>query len=495
MKKNVTAALLIAGVFFTLSLFVNANVLLDFDVKNNIDVCLESESEVYFEGMGTKESPYVLSTAQNLVDLSNLVNDGVSAYSGAYYILANDIDMTGIELAPIGGKPAVQITSDGTEKNVINTFSGNFNGNGHSVRNVEINAALYKYIGFFGYGKNASVDNLRLENISVSCENTDALYAGSLFGVYDSDERDIDLHIKNCYVNGNLTVKADRMMYVGGLVGYNRIIHNTAIIENCYVDANIDAYSKVGVIAGGFVGEIASGADISKCIVVGNINAESKSSLLYVGGVVGKAKNNDWFSDYDEWLGLSAPKSVVVTAGEEAVLQGDDTYVNIYNVAASVEFAENGEVGNIVADGFSDVPITVKSCYYDLQFGVNGSINSQNGVGKEKSELFSKKFLTEKLGFDFARTWTMISGEPDLVSYRYIDCDLDGDVLNINLVGAGNSTVFAAVYCDNRISNVKVIPYADEAVPVLLSGIDYDYITLIVLDSNLSPLCDSVVVD
>ncbi len=492
MKRRLIASLLTTGMIFVLTLFVNADIVLDFDVDNNIEMSLQNETETYFSGLGTKEQPYVISTSQNLVDLSTLVNEGNDTYSSAYYSLANDIDMSGIDFVPIGGKMAIQTINETTQKYVINHFGGNFNGNGYAIRNVNISAPLYKYIGFFGYGKNASVDNLRLENISVTGENQQALYAGTLFGVYDGDDSDADLHIKNCYVNGELSVESEKKLCAGGIIGYNRVKYNTSIIEDCYIDININASSSVMIMSGGLIAEIESGVDISKCVVVGTINTNTYKSL-HIGGVVGYAANNDWMvSDYDEWHGLS--ESIVVIAEEEASLQGSTTYVSICDVVSSVDFAETGKVGNIVAYVDSDNPVTVESCYYDSQYEVTGTIGSENGTAKTNSELFDKEFLSQTVGLDFARTWKKISGELDLASYT-IDYSLNGDNINVTVDGATNATVFAAPYSGGRIGTVKVAPYTGVTVPISFAGVEYDYVVLIVLDSNLSPLCEAVIVD
>ena len=493
MKRKLIALFLVTFFLVTTAICANAEIILDFDVENDARAVLAETTETYFEGLGTKEQPYIISTPQHLVNLSTLVNSGDETYSSAYYILANDIDMTGIDFVSIGGTMAIKTVSETTQKYVINHFGGNFNGNGYAIRNVNITAPLYKYVGFFGYGQNASVDNLRLENISISCENQQALYAGALFGVYDGMGNDADLHIKNCYVDGAISVESTKKLCAGGLIGYNRVKYNTAIIEDCYTDVDIQAGSKVMVYAGGFIAEIESGADISKCVIVGTINTTTNKNLN-IGGVAGYAANNDWLvSDYNEWVGLTE-SIVTVTASEEASLQSETTYVTISKVVSSVDFAETGKVSNVIAYVDSDSTITVEDCYYDLQYKVTDTLGALGGVGKTNSELFSKAFLSGTIGLDFARTWKKTGGVLDLASYS-ISYSLSGDIVNVTLDGVESATVFAIPYSGGRIGTTKVVPYTGETVPVSFAGVEYDYIVLMALDSGLSSLCESVIID
>lgn len=77
-------------------------------------------------GNGTKESPFEISTAEQLYNFSEFVNSG-NSLKNKYVELTNDIDMSSIKnFKPIG-----------FEVNPFQ-FQGIFNGNGYAIKNLEI---------------------------------------------------------------------------------------------------------------------------------------------------------------------------------------------------------------------------------------------------------------------------------------------------------------------------------------------------------------------
>lgn len=77
-------------------------------------------------GNGTQESPFEISTAEQLYNFSEFVNSG-NSLKNKYVVLTNDIDMSSIKnFKPIG-----------FEVNPFQ-FKGIFNGNGYAIKNLEI---------------------------------------------------------------------------------------------------------------------------------------------------------------------------------------------------------------------------------------------------------------------------------------------------------------------------------------------------------------------
>lgn len=93
-----------------------------------------------FEGAGTSESPYKISTAADLAKLAELVNAGES-FCGKYFELQNDLDLSGY----VSGEGWMPI---GTS---INPFMGIFDGNVYEIANLTINRANSSIQGLFGY--------------------------------------------------------------------------------------------------------------------------------------------------------------------------------------------------------------------------------------------------------------------------------------------------------------------------------------------------------
>ena len=134
------------------------------------------------------------------------------------YQLANDIDMSKYyNFEPIGNE------NDGA-------FTGSFDGNGHTIKNLPLDYDTYKYVGLFGY-LDGPVYNVTLENVDVKSSR----YGGGIAGYADTNGT-----IRNCAVSGMVTVKNSYFStYSGGIVGYSN-----AEITDCENSAYIVGLSS-----------------------------------------------------------------------------------------------------------------------------------------------------------------------------------------------------------------------------------------------------------
>lgn len=151
-------------------------------------------------------------TADQLMDFAVIVNEG---YKDADAILEADIDLDGYTWTPIG------VTAMG--EGVTNGYTGNFDGNGHVIRNVTFATPVSAMAaGIFGTVQSGgTVRNLGVENLSFDDDTYDHR-AGGIAGQLLADST-----ISDCYVS-NSTVKASSRV-VGGIVGMNN-----GTVKNCY---------------------------------------------------------------------------------------------------------------------------------------------------------------------------------------------------------------------------------------------------------------------
>ena len=101
----------------------------------------------------------VIKTAEDLQNINNNLS--------GRYILMNDIDLSGIDWTPIGAK----------ENSFTGGFSGEFNGNGFTISNLNVNKELFEsgdeeysasqYIGLFGGLVGAKVINVNIANAEI----------------------------------------------------------------------------------------------------------------------------------------------------------------------------------------------------------------------------------------------------------------------------------------------------------------------------------------
>ncbi len=142
-------------------------------------------------------------------------------------------------------------------------FSGDFEGGGHTISNVKLNANGSDY-GFFRYlGKNAIVNDLKISGDITSdgsCKNI-----GGIVGVNYGT-------IGNSSFEGTVEGKTA----VGAIAGNNK---STGKIVNCKSKAAVTATNQTGGIAGNNEGLI------SECISESNINTEELQTTMDIGGV------------------------------------------------------------------------------------------------------------------------------------------------------------------------------------------------------------------
>ena len=169
---------------------------------------------VEIEGDGSEVDPYLIKTENQLQALCA----GELPLKGRnYYVLANDIVLTGENWTPVGG-------------NNMDAFGGVFDGQGHTISGLKLSGRNERYTGLFGEN-NGTICNLTVAgNIEAVSE------AGILAGCNNG-------RIENCSVSGTVSSTGSH----GGMVGLNS---NKGVIENSTASAEISGTGE----AGGFVG-------------------------------------------------------------------------------------------------------------------------------------------------------------------------------------------------------------------------------------------------
>lgn len=195
------------------------------------------------QGDGTEESPFLIYTADDLLNIAFELD--------SYSILMNDIDLEGAEWTPVGS--------------VNVPFSGNFNGNGYTIKNFTITQSASKNVGFFGTINNAVIEKLTIEDAYVSGDTNVGALVGCVSGT--------DYVIRDCNViKGSVTGDIS----VGGLIGATSSASTTAII-GCSANTTV---TGTGKYTGGLVGSLYG--SLVSCYTQGTV-----SGVTNVGGIVG----------------------------------------------------------------------------------------------------------------------------------------------------------------------------------------------------------------
>ncbi len=239
-----TAEMKTLATFSDASWDISANV----NYLNNGYPYLSGTSPVWYiaskfaDGDGTELDPYQIETWIHL----NNVRD----YLSSYFILNADLSDADGDYGDYGDS----WTPIGTNEN---RFSGNFDGNNHTISDLIVNLLSTNYVGLFGY-VTGDISNVGLIDVNI----TGNQYVGGLVGRSNEE-------ITNSYSTGSVTGS----VYTGGLVGQT---HGT-------ISSSYSAVSVIGgYYVGGLVGDQVAGT-ISNSYSTGSVSGSNG-----VGGLVGQ---------------------------------------------------------------------------------------------------------------------------------------------------------------------------------------------------------------
>ena len=281
------------------------------------------------------------------------------------YVLANDIDMTGRSFVPFG---IVNNTS-------VSKFTGTFDGQGHTIKGLKYDVSDKGEVGLFSQTDNATIKNLIIEG---------------------------------AHFNGNANV--------GGIVGK---MYRTTITDCAVLDSYIEGRDHVGAIAGEIsqtkVGDSYEGGTITNCFS----DARIKTREFQAGGMLGTihcgtVEKNLFTGTVEGREGDNANGMVSLIDKEDAasLIQ--------YNVVAAAHIY--GKIGRVVSNnrlGNGKGKATKNYVSANTWVGTkadNATMakytdpNDYNGADIPVTELRTKQFYTNILGWDFDNHWTFLPG-------------------------------------------------------------------------------------
>ena len=247
-------------------------------------------------GSGTKLSPFIILTAEQLAHLSFVINANDKNFSGKYYKFAADIKLNdGKVIDDKGG-----LVGDSTKLhkwtpigNSSVAFDGTFDGNGHTVSGMFINTTS-SHNGLFGNSggtvSNVTVDNSWVTggkftggvigNVSGTATVTNAINRATIIGTGDGVGGVVGNYsfvccskigtVKNVKNYGMVSA----LKYVGGVIGSARDI----VISEAENYTDVSGTSRTGGIAG----NLEHNSKLSNSRNFGNITGNE-----LVGGIIG----------------------------------------------------------------------------------------------------------------------------------------------------------------------------------------------------------------
>ena len=267
------------------------------------------------EDWGSQDNPYVISTPEHLLRLSQIVNGGMAwnsiqntvtagvciapqttakatsrDYKDAYFLVTVDIDMSGY-ISTDGVYNFLPIGTRSTQNQTELPFSATFDGGDNTITYVYNVGSFYNdskartnYVGLFGYLKDATLTSLKVASyggLSIT-DNRGIVgieYVGGIAGYA------VDSTLYNSVLAYGGWVRGEN--YVGGIVGYGERI--TIVSSEAVSSANVGGETYVGGIVGKWIVSNQSqiGGSVAGQRYVTPADQTDVMGIKYVGGIAG----------------------------------------------------------------------------------------------------------------------------------------------------------------------------------------------------------------
>ena len=381
---------------------------------------VESDKAWYTDNPSAVE--FVISTPEELIGLSDLVNDDDVTFEGKTIKLADNINLSEIAWDPIG-------SYGGTK------FKGIFDGGGNSITftNGKLEGTEGTF-GLFGYADGAEISNLILRgNVNVTAKNDSTgasiIYIGGLAGYAGntkisrvSNQMTItvsatvgaagvvdvggligwgsNLSLDSCSNIGDVSAKIISLeigtnnivvAYSGGLIGLGNAGGTTPIsITNCYNVGNIKAVCDNISCAAGLVGVFNSSdraVTMRNCYNAGTASAKTAAALCTSTTINGSLRNNYYLNTMTSGFGIEKTdaelkdESTANLLGSEYIfVNGNYPMLSWEKVVTGVEVAENPDKSEYEDfEDFDDEGLVLKVSYGDTSELVTSGWSVKDG--------------------------------------------------------------------------------------------------------------------
>ncbi|WP_284141611.1 GLUG motif-containing protein [Virgibacillus sp. LDC-1] len=412
----------------------------DLSSKEKVDKIKKEEKPKKQQMKVSSESVIEIHTAEDL----NNIRDNLRGQ----YILMNDIDLSGINgdgfWVPIGTRSS--------------PFMGTFDGNGHTIRNINIFRYGSDEVGLFSYTSGAVIRNVTLDNVDVtgrahigaligtgifttvdnvtvvSAAITGVDYIGGLIGHYTNSSA-----VQNSSTSGTI-IGTGRTGYVGGLIGFMQ----GSTISNASSTSSVEGTNSVGGLVGNALGDVlikdsfATGEITGDRHVGGLVGYTQRSEFEnsyatgavsgsdIVGGLVGfhtgsttkESFATGYVSSTDIAGGLigRATDSLIQNSFATGTVEGSNLYIGgLIGLVHSTDVMNSYAVGNIIegrnysggliGGQVSGTTLNVENSYYDKE--TTGQDDEGKGDGKTTAEMQN---ISTYLNWDFTSIWGIHDG-------------------------------------------------------------------------------------
>ena len=319
-------------------------------------------------GNGEVDSPYIITTAEELKWFRDEVNHGRKNICAKIADNVEVIDMSTVCHAADKSQNLEEVSWEPIG-NTTNKYMGTFDGNNKTITNLYINANQ-EYSGLFGYTYISTIKNLTFVNANVTNTNS---FTGILVGYgYGGTYQNI-MTSTSCEVNGGDGT--------GGIAG--KLAGNA---YNCVNYATVQGKEQVG----GLFSSYDSSTSITACANYGKVTASSQ----WVGGLVGYF-NSGTIQDCANYGDVKGTKRVAGMAGYvyEGKIQNVFSYGN-FSATNSTQYigmafgSGSGTTEGMVAY-YSGAKLTANGQEKDVKAFGSGTPSEDNATGFTEAQLKS----------------------------------------------------------------------------------------------------------
>lgn len=367
-------------------------------------------------GNGEVDSPYIITTAEELKWFRDEVNHGRKNICAKIADNVEVIDMSTVCHAADKSQNLEEVSWEPIG-NTTNKYMGTFDGNNKTITNLYINANQ-EYSGLFGYTFISTIKNLTFVNANVTNTNS---YTGILVGYgYGGTYQNI-MTSTSCEVNGGDGT--------GGIAG--KLAGNA---YKCVNYATVQGKEQVG----GLFSSYDSSTSITACANYGKVTASS----LWVGGLVGYF-NSGTIQDCANYGDVKGTNHVAGLAGyvRSGKIQNVFSYGNVsatnstQYIGMAFGFSSSGATEGMVAY-YSGAKLTANGKEKEVKAFGNGTPSEDKATGFTETQL--------KSGFVAYQLQQNASSEAKWGQ----NLANDGDIYPI--IGSEHT-----VYADNSLVNCK----------------------------------------
>lgn len=251
-------------------------------VEKNKSLTLYAVWSPIWAGSGTEAAPYEIPDVDKLTALQTQVNENGFSYTGKWFRLTNNIDLSNELWTPIG-------------VDALHSFGGSLDGGGKTISGLKVETDR-QWAGLFGsvrgtYGVPMTMRDLTLKNGSVKFTSSGTSCSGGLVAIVEGETA---LELRNV-VAENLTVS-------GGISGSGGLLGNgPAVMTDCHNRGG----SVTGRYAGGLAGK--GHTTLLNHVFTGCTNSAAVSGEKSAGGMTGnEGQHNGSYTDCTNSGSISA---------------------------------------------------------------------------------------------------------------------------------------------------------------------------------------------